>query len=39
VARTWGVSLAGLAGVNLFQEFWPDVRDKVFRRHGRDGLD
>jgi hypothetical protein len=31
-ARTWGVSLAGLAGVNLFQEFWPDVRDKVFHR-------
>lgn len=30
--KTWGVSLAGLAGVNIFQEFWPDVRDKVFRR-------
>ncbi len=31
-AKTWGVSLAGLAGINLFQEFWPDVRDKVFHR-------
>jgi hypothetical protein len=39
VARTWGVSLAGLAGVNLFQEFWPDVRDKVFHRHERGGLE
>jgi hypothetical protein len=34
--RTWGVSLAGLAGNNLFQEFWPDVRDKVFRRNPKD---
>jgi hypothetical protein len=32
-ARTWGVSLAGLAGNNLFLEFWPDVRDAVFHRH------
>lgn len=32
-ATTWGVSLAGLAGNNLFLEFWPDVRDKVFHRH------
>lgn len=35
-ARTLGVSLAGLAGNNLFQEFWPDVRDKVFHRHKQD---
>jgi hypothetical protein len=28
-ARTWGVSLAGLAGNNLFLEFGPDVRDKL----------
>jgi len=35
-AKTWGVSLAGLAGINLFQEFWPDVRDKVFDRHSPD---
>ena len=32
-SRTWGVSLAGLAGNNLFFEFWPDVRDRVFHRH------
>lgn len=32
-AQTWGVSLAGLAGNNLFLEFWPDVRDKMFHRH------
>lgn len=32
-ARTWGVSLAGLAGNNLFFEFWPDVRDALFHRH------
>jgi len=32
-AQTWGVSLAGLAGNNLFLEFWPDVRDAVFHRH------
>ncbi|HZD50912.1 MAG TPA: hypothetical protein VE178_19360, partial [Silvibacterium sp.] len=31
-AKTWGVSLAGLAAVNLFQEFWPDVRDRIFHR-------
>lgn len=31
-AKTWGVSLAGLAGVNLFEEFWPDISDRVFRR-------
>jgi hypothetical protein len=33
VMSTWGISLAGLAGNNLFLEFWPDVRDKVFHRH------
>ncbi|HEY0785533.1 MAG TPA: hypothetical protein VGD62_06650 [Acidobacteriaceae bacterium] len=33
VLRTWGVSLAGDAGVNLFQEFWPDIKRKVFTRH------
>jgi len=32
-AKTWGVSLVGLAGNNLFLEFWPDVRDKVFHWH------
>lgn len=33
VMETWGVSLAGDAGGNLFLEFWPDVRDAVFHRH------
>jgi len=32
-AQGWGVSLAGSAGINLFHEFWPDVRDRVFQRH------
>ncbi len=32
-AETWGISLAGAAGINLFHEFWPDVRDKAFHRH------
>ncbi|HEX3471989.1 MAG TPA: hypothetical protein VHT28_12480 [Silvibacterium sp.] len=31
--QTWGVSLAGLAGNNLFLEFWPDLRDAMFHRH------
>ena len=33
VMETWGVSLAGEAGGDLFLEFWPDVRDAVFHRH------
>jgi hypothetical protein len=33
VMETWGISLAGEAGGNLFLEFWPDVRDAVFHRH------
>jgi hypothetical protein len=32
VFRTWGVSLAGSAGVNVFQEFWPDVKVKIFKK-------
>ena len=32
VFRTWGVSLAGSAGVNVFQEFWPDVKKKFFKQ-------
>jgi hypothetical protein len=35
VMETWGVSLAGQAGGNLFLEFWPDVRDALFHRHRR----
>ena len=30
VFQTWGVSLAGSAGVNIFQEFWPDIKKKIF---------
>lgn len=33
VVSTWLWSLAGAAGGNLFEEFWPDVRDKVFHHH------
>ncbi len=32
VFRTWGISLAGSAGVNVFQEFWPDFKVKVLKR-------
>ncbi len=32
VFRTWGISLAGSAGVNIFQEFWPDIKVKVLKR-------
>jgi hypothetical protein len=34
VLRTWGLSLAGDAGINLFQEFWPDIRRSIFNRTG-----
>ncbi len=30
VLHTWGVSLLALGGGNLFVEFWPDVKKKVF---------
>ncbi len=30
VIRTWGFSLTGLGGVNLFQEFWPDIKHAAF---------
>jgi hypothetical protein len=33
VFRTWGISLIGSAGVNIFQEFWPDFKVKVLHRH------
>jgi len=32
-AKTFGLSLLGLAGGHLFTEFWPDVRDRAFHRH------
>ena len=33
VMETWGTSIAGAAGNNLFLEFWPDVLNRVRRRH------
>jgi hypothetical protein len=32
VFTTWGLSLVALGGGNLFEEFWPDIRHKLF--HG-----
>ena len=32
VYTTWGYSLVGSASVNLFQEFWPDVKHKFFKQ-------
>jgi hypothetical protein len=33
IFRTWGYSMLGGVGDNLLLEFWPDIRDRVFRRH------
>jgi hypothetical protein len=33
VFETWAWSLLGEAGGNLWSEFWPDVRGKIFHRH------
>lgn len=33
VARTWGTSVGGAAVGNLFDEFWPDIRDAVFHHN------
>jgi hypothetical protein len=30
VFSTWGFSLLGQAGANLWSEFWPDTRDRFF---------
>lgn len=39
VLQTWGTSIAGTAGNNLFFEFWPDVVNKVIhRRRWRQGI-
>ncbi|QNI31342.1 hypothetical protein H7849_19995 [Alloacidobacterium dinghuense] len=35
VFTTWGLSLLGEAGGNLWSEFWPDGRQKLFRHHQR----
>ena len=32
VFKTWGYSLLGAASVNVFQEFWPDVKKKIFKQ-------
>jgi hypothetical protein len=32
VMKTWGYSLLGQAGGNIWSEFWPSLRQKVFRR-------
>jgi hypothetical protein len=36
VFTTWGFSLMGEAGGNIWSEFWPDTRDKFFHRHSSD---
>jgi len=33
VMTTWAYSLAGAAGGNIFFEFWPDIRNRVFHHH------
>lgn len=33
VVTSWLMSFLGNAGGNLFQEFWPDARDKILHRH------
>jgi hypothetical protein len=33
VFSTWGFSLLGEAGGNIWSEFWPDTRNRFFRRH------
>jgi hypothetical protein len=35
VFQTWGTSIAGSAGDNLFLEFWPDVLNKLHQWHHR----
>lgn len=35
VFETWGTSIAGDVGNNMFLEFWPDVAN-LWRRHGRE---
>ncbi|MBV8436922.1 MAG: hypothetical protein JOY95_05350 [Silvibacterium sp.] len=38
-AKTFGLSLAGLAGGHLVTEFWPDVKERLFHRHELDRAD
>jgi hypothetical protein len=35
VFTTWGYSLVGAACGNIWSEFWPDTRDRLFRRRPR----
>ncbi len=35
VFETWGTSLLGEAGGNLWSEFWPDARKKIFHKRHR----
>lgn len=36
VFKTWGFSLLGEAGGNLWLEFWPDAHERLFQRHRSD---
>jgi hypothetical protein len=36
VFETWAFSLLGEAGGNLWSEFWPDSRQRIFHRHHSD---
>lgn len=36
VFETWGFSLLGAAGGNIWSEFWPDTRNRLFHRHHED---
>lgn len=36
VIQTWGTSIAGAAGNNLFLEFWPDVVNLLHRKRHHD---
>ncbi len=32
VLESWGISMSQLAGYNVVQEFWPDVKRKLFKK-------
>lgn len=36
VFTTWGLSLLGQAGGNLWSEFWPDTREKLFHHRRKE---
>lgn len=38
-AKTFGFSLAGLAGGHLFTEFWPDIKERLIRKHEQDSAE